>query len=377
MSNSDNTSGSLLGWLGFRGARHPAGANGQSPSASETHSPFWQARRELLDEIASFLLTHGLDVTANNLLAAHEVACGANPALARQIARRLAEGEAITQQWLDEATAAHDGEDKHDGIEQLMTRLESTLESFSKNTSAARSATSDYSDELAQHVAELDQVQQTGSIISSLADLAKAMLERTRRLETDMRRSEDEAKGLRRSLEKAKRDAEVDHLTGLLNRRSFEAVLDREFHEARAQLDPLVVAFCDIDHFKQINDNHGHEAGDRVIRAIADMLAGVSDDNCHVARHGGEEFVMLFRGATLTEAKKRLDDVREQMAERRLVNRKTDEAFGRITFSAGIADVFDHSDPRAALRAADEALYAAKEAGRNQICIAPRAEASA
>src|SRR3546814_13830395 len=89
----------------------------------------------------------------------------------------------------------------------------SDLESFSKNANATRSATADYTDELEQHVAELDQVQGTGQILSSLADLAKAMLERTRKLETDMRRSEEEAKALRRSLEQARREAEIDHMT--------------------------------------------------------------------------------------------------------------------------------------------------------------------
>lgn len=209
-------------------------------------------------------------------------------------------------------------------------------------------------------------------LLSSLADLAKAMLERTRKLETDMRRSEEEAKALRRSLEQARREAEIDHMTGLPNRRAFEAVLEREYRDARSSLDPLAVAFCDIDHFKRINDTHGHDAGDRVIRLIAEMLATISDDNCHVARHGGEEFVMLFRGVSLSEAHKKLDGLREQMAERRLRNRKTDEPLGQITFSAGIADVFDFPDPRAALKAADEALYAAKQGGRNKVMIAPK-----
>ncbi|WP_328276135.1 GGDEF domain-containing protein [Sphingobium sp.] len=322
--------------------------------------------------MASFLLAYELDVTPNNLIAAHGAFSGANPGLARQIAQRIAAGLGITQQWLDEATAADETVDKHDGIELLMTKLETTLENFSKNTTAARSEASDYGNQLEQHVAELVQVQETGHIISSLADLAKAMLERTRHLEADMRRSEDEAKLLRRNLEKAKRDAEIDHLTGLPNRRAFETVLEREHKEARAALDPLVVAFCDIDHFKAVNDTHGHDAGDRVIRLIAEMLAGISDDNCHVARHGGEEFVMLFRSATLSEAKTRLDDVREKLSERRMINRKTDEPFGQITFSAGIADVFDFPDPRAALKAADEALYAAKQGGRNQVRIADK-----
>ncbi|WP_232037461.1 nucleotidyl cyclase domain-containing protein [Sphingobium amiense] len=72
---------------------------------------------------------------------------------------------------------------------------------------------------------------------------------------------------------------------------------------------------------------------------------------------------MLFRGCTLTGAKERLDRLRESLAERRLVNRHNDEPFGQITFSASVADVFDHPDPRTALKAADEALYAANDRG--------------
>src|SRR3546814_20984468 len=114
-------------------------------------------------------------------------------------------------------------------------------------------------------------------------------------------------------------------MTCLPNRRAFETVLEREYRDARASFDPLTVAFCDIDHFKRINNTHGHDAGDRVIRLIAEMLATISDDNCHVARHGGEEFVMLFRGGSLFEAHKKLDGFRGHMAERRLRNRKTED----------------------------------------------------
>lgn len=370
VTNSDNSSGSILGWLGFRGGR--GSGKGKETPANGAGNVFQQARRHLLDEISAFLLTYELDVTPNNLATAHGAFSGSNPALARKIAQRVTAGLAVTQEWLDEITAADETSDKHDGIQHLMAKLESTLESFSKNANDTRSATAHYTDELAQHVAELNQVQETGQILSSLADLAKAMLERTRKLESDMRRSEGEAKALRRSLEKAKRDAEVDHLTGLPNRRAFEAVLEREYREARASFDPLAVAFCDIDHFKRINDTHGHDAGDRVITLIAEMLAAASDDNCHVARHGGEEFVMLFRGISLTDAHKKLDALRGQMARRELRNRKTDEPLGQVTFSAGIADVFDFPDPRAALKAADEALYAAKDGGRNQVVIAPK-----
>lgn len=79
---------------------------------------------------------------------------------------------------------------------------------------------------------------------------------------------------------------------------------------------------------------------------------------------------MLFRGSPPSEARAKLDRAREELAARKLVNRRTDQPIGQITFSGGIADVFGHDDPRAALRAADEALYKAKQSGRNRILIA-------
>jgi diguanylate cyclase len=367
----ETSSGSLLGWLG-RLSQRPSGEPapaGESAAASRA-DPVRQGRRQLLDAICDFLLDNDLGVTPENLLAAHGAFTGANPGLARQLVARLESGEGITQAWLDEVTANHAAERKDVAIERLIGKLEQNLETFAKSSKAARTATSAYNSQLERHVVELGQVEETGQIITGLADLARAMALRTRQLEQDMRKSEDEAKALRRHLDRAKHDAEVDHLTGLPNRRAFEALLEKHYREAQAEVEPLSVAFCDIDHFKKVNDTHGHDAGDRVIKLIAEALARISNDNCHVARHGGEEFVMLFRGLRPSEAMAKLDLAREEMAARNLVNRRTDQPIGQITFSGGVADVFGYHDPRAALRAADEALYKAKQSGRNRILIA-------
>lgn len=318
----------------------------------------------------AFLVDNDLDVSPANLLLAYGAFSGTNPHLARQIASRSQSPEGISQQWLNELGEHDSGQPDRVDLDRLITRLETNLDSFHSNTKEARTVASNYGSELEQHVIDLEQLQKTGRIVSSLADLARVMLERTRKAEDDMRKSEDEAKALRRSLARAKRDAEVDYLTGLPNRRAFEILLDRHFKEAREACEPLSVAFCDIDEFKKVNDTHGHEAGDRVIKAIADTLARISNDHCHVARHGGEEFVMLFRGLTPTQAAERLDEAREDLADRRLINRKTDEPFGQITFSGGVADVFGYGETRGALKAADDALYRAKAGGRNRIEIA-------
>lgn len=365
MTRPESASGSWLNRLGLRASDRAAATGAQGGD-----TPTQTARRQLLDDIADFLLGNDLDVSAANLLAAHAAFSGLDMRLGRQIAQQGA--GSITQQWLDENR--NDGAEvaREKSLDTLVAKVETTLDNFSGHLVAARAATSDYQGEIEQHVAGLADISDPEQFISTFTDLAKAMLDRTRRLETDMRQSEKEAAKLRTSLAKAKRDADVDHLTGLPNRRAFEAVLNRQFREARAALEPLAVAFCDIDHFKHINDTHGHAAGDRVICLIGETLAEISNDNCHVARHGGEEFVMLFRGLDTQATYDKLDSLRERLATRNFVNRTTDKPVGRITFSAGIADVFDFADPRAALKAADDALYQAKENGRNQIRIASK-----
>ena len=329
-----------------------------------------EARRELADAIMCFLIDNDLEISPANLALAHGAFSGANPGLERRIVTRAQSAEGITQPWFDELARLDATQPDQADLDRLIARLEDGMEAFHAHMRSARSAASDYGTQLERHVVDLEEVEKTGQLVTNLAGLAKAMLERTRKAENDMRRSEEEARELRQSLAHARHDAEIDYLTGLPNRRAFEALLERQYVEAHETDEPLSVAFCDIDEFKRINDNHGHEAGDRVIKAIADTLAHISNDRCHVARHGGEEFVMLFRGLTPAEAASRLDETREELAGRRLINRKTDQPFGQITFSGGVADVLAHGDARGALRAADDALYRAKQRGRNRIELA-------
>lgn len=329
-----------------------------------------EGRRELLDEIAAFLLGNDLAVNPANLAIAFNAFSGSSPNLRRRIDDRARSGETISQPWLDQVAAHADEERERDVLRRAMDELNESVTRFTHTTSAARSATTAYNSALGRHVLELGELGEEGEMVQRLATLAEEMAERTRIAEAELKNSEQEAKALRRRLDRARRDAERDHLTGLPNRRAFEAELERQYADASANHEALCVAFCDIDHFKRINDRHGHDAGDRVLKLIAQILARSSDDNCHVSRHGGEEFVLLFRGRGPSEVKARLDEAREDLSARRLLNRETDEPFGQITFSAGVADVFAHADPRDALKAADGALYRAKESGRNKVEIA-------
>ncbi len=363
--------GSLLGWLGLGREAEAEGLT--PPSDGAPPDPVRLAKLRLVSDIGNFLTAQELEVSTFTLAAAYDFLTGEDAQSARAIEQRIQQGLPITVEWLEQL--GRGGAEERKTLNVLMTRLESNLDEFSRTSSAAKSAATDYSSALETQVTGLQGMDNAGAVISELANLAAAMLNRTRELEKEMSRSELQARSLRRNLDTAKRSAEEDHLTGLPNRRAFEGLLASEYAAAQAAKEHLCVAFCDIDHFKRVNDTHGHDAGDRVLKAVAQALSKITDAKCHVARHGGEEFVALFRGKTVNEAWDLLDETRSTQAERRLVNRASEVPFGQVTFSGGIADVFAHPSPGAALKAADAALYRAKEEGRNRILIAPRSNA--
>ncbi len=165
-----------------------------------------------------------------------------------------------------------------------------------------------------------------------------------------------------RAIASAERAATRDPLTGLLNRRSFEAQAAR----VRAEGRPHVLAMLDVDHFKRLNDTHGHVAGDRALTAFAGLLAEAFEDGL-VARLGGEEFAVLLSETSVDAARERFEAFR-----RSLPNDAKRLGVPSITVSTGIAQGNAHSDIPDLLRAADAALYVAKRAGRNQVVVSGR-----
>jgi diguanylate cyclase len=343
-----------------------AGAQG-APRELTAREVWLPAKRRMISKIADFLIDHDLEVLPATLTIAYECVTGGAPRLAQLILERTEKGLPITLSWIEEQRGESTQDKSGEALAVLMGRLEDSLDDFSRTTTGARTATSEYSSALKQHVDELEGVGRAGVVITELAALTRAMMERSIAIETELACSERRAQSLQTSLEETRRLADMDHLTGLPNRRAFDHMLEREMREAIEAGESLCVAFVDIDHFKRVNDTHGHPAGDRVLKFVGETLNRIADARCFVARHGGEEFAVIWRNHTVDKAWKKLDSARVEIAERRLVNRANDTPFGRITFSGGIADVFAYPEKSAALKAADEALYVAKQSGRNRI----------
>jgi diguanylate cyclase (GGDEF)-like protein len=168
--------------------------------------------------------------------------------------------------------------------------------------------------------------------------------------------------------ERLRSQATRDKLTGLFNRRYLEDSLPRELHRALRRNAPLSLAMLDLDHFKLFNDTYGHDAGDVMLRESGRVLREnlrMSDIAC---RYGGEEFLVVLPDSPVEETWQRVEQIRLLFKEIQI--RYGHELLGTITVSAGIAGLPQHgSTPDELLRAADNAMYAAKEAGRNCVVL--------
>jgi diguanylate cyclase (GGDEF)-like protein len=168
--------------------------------------------------------------------------------------------------------------------------------------------------------------------------------------------------------EKLREQATHDPLTKLFNRRYLEDSLPRELYRAKRLNSPLCVAMLDLDHFKQFNDTFGHEAGDTLLRELGQLLCETMRKSDIPCRYGGEEFVLVMPDSSLEDTLQRLNQVCLQV--KKMEIRHSDQLLGTMTVSAGVAGTPKHgSTCSELLRAADEALYAAKQAGRDCVAI--------
>jgi len=172
---------------------------------------------------------------------------------------------------------------------------------------------------------------------------------------------------LARMGERQRRLSRRESLTGCFNRRAFYEIFPREVERGRRLGQGVALVFLDLDHFKRVNDRHGHETGDRVLQLLAARLRGIIRETDLLFRWGGEEFVILLPHTAATEAPALAERIRAAVAERPFVTHDSYPAVS-MTVSVGVAgEAGSVIAPDALLARADAACYRAKEAGRNRV----------
>ncbi len=204
-----------------------------------------------------------------------------------------------------------------------------------------------------------------------LADLGETFNQMATRIGAQTEWLEEEVRVRTRDLEEANRRLEAlavtDPLTGLHNRRYFEEALPLEVKRAQRMATPVSLLMMDVDYFKAYNDTHGHPAGDEILRTIGRLVRERVRSTDVPCRYGGEEFAVILPGTSRTDALTLANDLRLIVEAHAFPHEET-QPQGRLTISIGVATYpTDASDEVALVRAADQALYRAKERGRNRV----------
>jgi diguanylate cyclase len=265
---------------------------------------------------------------------------------------------------------------KH-SLTEAKEALKQMLAGFVDHLSEFADSTSDYHDKIEVCVEKISQAEDIAQLEGVLAEVIRE----TRIIQINAQRSRDDLRASKQRVEDAERrinelQGELDkasllvrndQLTGTLNRRGLEEAFESEVGRAQRRKSTLCVALLDIDNFKRLNDTLGHEAGDGALIHLVSVIRATLRPQDTLARFGGEEFIILLPDTQLEDANKALVRLQRELTKRFFLH---DNEKILITFSAGLTDYRDDDTQASVTKRADEAMYAAKKAGKNRVVTA-------
>jgi diguanylate cyclase len=314
---------------------------------------------------------HAVPATPRNYAVWYAYAAGSAPELTRTINILISNNQEFTEARNDELFARFIADDPEcgllkrtgDQLHETMTRVLGFIEQATGNTRAYGDSLEGYSARLGED-GGLERLRET--VTSLIAETERVVAE-NRSLERKLTRSSGEIAELRHTLELVQREAMTDALTGIPNRKCFEARLRDAATDAMECGEPLSLLLLDIDHFKRFNDSYGHQVGDQVLRLVARTLTDCVKGRDTAARYGGEEFVIILPQTRLADALRLAEHIRGTMMRCKIVRRESRDDLGSITLSIGVSHYMPGEPLAEMVRRADAALYLAKRKGRNRV----------
>lgn len=246
-----------------------------------------------------------------------------------------------------------------------------------------------WSDRLSNHTQELDtcvtklsdpnlDAEELRKITNAVLNSTSSMKQSSAEFQEELHSNADSVKKLREQLIEARAEAMKDELTEVGNRKAFNNAIEELMFNAKDNPNSLCLIMADIDHFKSFNDTYGHLIGDSVLRYFASLMKKTKGENETISRFGGEEFAILLADSSLEQAIQRAEEIRVGIQTAKLKQRNSDKNLKTITCSFGVAQFHgDRDDAKSFIERADNALYFAKQNGRNQVADENQALAKA
>lgn len=294
------------------------------------------------------------------------------PELARELALLMEREVAFTDELIDHLYQDHIAavqsravQETAVGARKIIAEMVHAVAAFAGNTQSVGQEVAHQLDKLGDDVSE----EELRSIAQTVISSASTMKQSSESMTQKLAGAQAEIATLRENLARATTESERDFLTNSYNRKAFDKRLLEAMEEAQDSSSELSLLMLDIDHFKQFNDQYGHQIGDEVLKIVARSLIDAVKGADTVARYGGEEFAIILPRTPIGGGMIVAETIRKQIACKEFKNKATGEVYGVITVSMGVA-AFRHMQndtPARLIKRADEALYRSKHAGRNRV----------
>jgi len=263
-------------------------------------------------------------------------------------------------------------------LDEQQEHLKSMLAGFVDHVAHLSDSTSGFHDTIEQAAVKISSAKN----ISELSDVIAEVVRETRSMQESAARSRDDMRDMRNKADEAEREIERlraeltetsklvrhDQLTGALNRKGMQETLEKEVARMRRREATMCIALIDVDNFKDLNDSLGHQAGDKALVHLANVIRETIRPQDSLARYGGEEFLVMLPDTRLEDGVAAITRLQRALT-RKFFLHETEQKL--ITFSAGVAQVYLEEPVDAAIARSDRAMYQAKRAGKNRVIAAP------
>ncbi len=330
---------------------------------------------ELLRLALPLLSQHGSGCQPPSYTLWYEYVVGQNKGLCDELAIRMALGKPLSIDETHALYAKHVAEPDIVATDELQHQLEGTLDSLWQVASSAGSEARRYGESLRDCGEQLEAPQGVDAvrkIVNALAAETRRMQESNARLTAELESKRSEMSELSGKLASIRSEALQDPLTGLTNRRGFQKVIDETLAARKDGLSNWSLLMVDIDHFKRVNDTHGHLLGDKVLQAVAKVLRNFIKGAEMAVRLGGEEFALVLPDTSQDRAAALAEDIRKTVASG-TIRRADQKSIGAVTVSIGVAGYRIAESIEQWLERADKAMYTAKQGGRDRVALAAAA----
>jgi len=317
----------------------------------------------------SLLSKHEIPPSPMNFRLGYDYVAGKNEQLKASLDEIVTQADGLSSDrlWTTYKSFFVQDEEVLEAIRQELKRIIFSLKSEFERSGGSLSSYAQSLNRFAEILDDSPSPNAMAEETQKIIDDTRSMEQYQHRVESQMSGIMEEVSGLRHELEQIREESLTDALTAISNRKAFDAALEHFVLTSREQKASLCLLLADIDHFKQFNDVHGHLVGDKVLRFVASTLKRCLKGQDMAARYGGEEFAVILPHTAINGAKSIAEQIRVAISSGELKDMSNGSSYGKVTVSIGSAQFRWNELPNELIQRADQALYLAKQRGRNRV----------